>query len=197
MLNASVGVQRVIGRLRRPRDDRQTGARAIQIGSLAAAHRCSAGSSRSCVASRLMPERDQALVVEQPVGDPRRPILWRSDTTGRWPSRSPASSSAPRLSACPVARPVPRPAAPPVTDRLRGSRSAGAPTTAPGASTTAHHRRRHGRHRRGRGLVGTVEFGEPNAPQTPATTSPTWTSATAPRSPNRSTSRARSSMTAR
>ena len=168
MLNASVGVQRVMGRLRRPQDDRQTGARAIQIGSLAAAHKVQRGVKSVIVASRLMPERDQALVVEQPVGDPRRPILWRLGhdravaiaVAGILVSASLVSLSGGQTSAStggPTGDgPAPRLAVGGSTDDGTGSIDDGS-TIDDGTGGTGE----------GEGLVGTVEFGEPNAPQNP------------------------------
>ncbi|MFL5712714.1 MAG: peptidoglycan DD-metalloendopeptidase family protein [Chloroflexota bacterium] len=77
MLNASVGVQRVMGRLRRPQEARRPSARTLQIRSLAAARHMQRGIHTVVVASRLVPVRETTLVAERPPTDSRRPLLWR------------------------------------------------------------------------------------------------------------------------
>src|SRR3954452_7683129 len=77
LLNASVGVQRVMGRLRRPQEARRPSARTLQIRSLAAARHMQRGIHTVVVASRLVPVRETTLVAERPPTDSRRPLLWR------------------------------------------------------------------------------------------------------------------------
>jgi LysM repeat protein len=77
LLNASVGVQRVMGRLRRPQEARRPSARTLQIRSLAAARQVQRGIHTVVVASRLVPVRETVLVEERPSTDTRRPLLWR------------------------------------------------------------------------------------------------------------------------
>ena len=77
MLNASVDVQRVIGRLRRPQASGRPSARTLQTRSLAAARQMQRGIHSVVVASRLVPVRETSPVVERPSTDPRRPLLWR------------------------------------------------------------------------------------------------------------------------
>jgi len=77
LLNASVGVQRVVGRLRRPQEHGRPSAASLRTGGHAAARQVQRVVHTLVVASRLMPEREPTLVVERPVGEPRRPLLWR------------------------------------------------------------------------------------------------------------------------
>ncbi|MEA2608550.1 MAG: hypothetical protein QOJ75_793 [Chloroflexota bacterium] len=58
LLNASVGVQRVLGRLRRPPNDRATSASTIQVQGLAAGRRVQQGLRSAVTASGLVPRRD-------------------------------------------------------------------------------------------------------------------------------------------
>ena len=77
MLNASVDVQRVLRRLRRPQDAGRPSARTLQIRSLAAARKMQRGVHSVVVASRLVPVHEASPVVDRPSTDPRRPLLWR------------------------------------------------------------------------------------------------------------------------
>jgi murein DD-endopeptidase MepM/ murein hydrolase activator NlpD len=78
LLNASVDVQRVIGRLRRPqKHHRRPNAGTLQIRSIAAVRRVQGGFDSLVVASRLAPVRETSVVVERPADAPRRPLLWR------------------------------------------------------------------------------------------------------------------------
>ena len=66
MLNASVDVQRVLGRLRRPQEDRRPRARTVQTRSLAAAIAVRRGIRSVVVASRLVPVRETSVIVDYP-----------------------------------------------------------------------------------------------------------------------------------
>ncbi|MFL5673855.1 MAG: hypothetical protein ACJ779_02520, partial [Chloroflexota bacterium] len=77
MLNASVDVQRVLGRLRRPQEQRRPSATTVQIRSLAAAHQVRHGIRAVVAASRLVPVRETSVVVERAIADSGRPLLWR------------------------------------------------------------------------------------------------------------------------
>ncbi len=59
MLNASVGFQRVLGRLRRPPNHRPSGVRTIRLQSHAAAHQVRHGLHSIVAASRLFPTRER------------------------------------------------------------------------------------------------------------------------------------------
>jgi murein DD-endopeptidase MepM/ murein hydrolase activator NlpD len=77
LLNASVGVQRVVGRLRRPQGHGRPSAASLRTGGHAAALQVQRVVHTVVVASRLTPERESTLVVERPGREPRRPLLWR------------------------------------------------------------------------------------------------------------------------
>ena len=78
MLNASVGVQRVLGRLRRPRNDRPSSAtNLLQTLSLAAAYQAQRGMHTLVAASRLVPPRDRRTGVERASGAHRRSLIGR------------------------------------------------------------------------------------------------------------------------
>jgi murein DD-endopeptidase MepM/ murein hydrolase activator NlpD len=77
LLNASVGMQRVIGRLRRPHETGQSRAKTLQTRSFAAARQVQRGLRSAVVASRLVPVRETSVVVERAPADSRRPLLWR------------------------------------------------------------------------------------------------------------------------
>ncbi|HEX6867928.1 MAG TPA: M23 family metallopeptidase [Candidatus Limnocylindrales bacterium] len=118
------------------------------------------------MASRLMPERDQTLVVDRPVGDPRRPILWRLGhdravaiaVAGILVGASLVSLSGGQTSAATGGTngdgPAPRLAVGGSTDDGTGSIDDGSAIDDGGTDQSA-------------GLVGTVEFGEPDAPLNP------------------------------
>ncbi len=61
MLNASVGVQRVLGRLRRPPGNRASSASTFKVRSLAAARRTQHDMLSAVAASRLVPRRDRRI----------------------------------------------------------------------------------------------------------------------------------------
>ncbi len=135
MLNASVGVQRVLGRLRRPPSNRASSASTFKVRSLAAARRTRHDvlSATAATASRLARQRDRR------AGAPRRsfgliaaPWSPGSAPTGPSPSRSPGSCSPHRSSA-------PRPPAPrrPPAGRTDRARTSGSPSAAGSASGTA------------------------------------------------------------
>ena len=78
MLNASVGVQRVLGRLRRPRNDRPSSAtNLLQTRSRAAAYQAQRGMHTLVAASRLVPPRDRRTGVERASGAHRRSLMGR------------------------------------------------------------------------------------------------------------------------
>ena len=77
MLNASVGFQRVIGRLRRPPSHRSTSARVLQIRSLGVAHQVKRGLHSLVAASRLAPVRHPRMAVSATDGPHRRSLLGR------------------------------------------------------------------------------------------------------------------------
>ena len=147
MLNASVGVQRVIGRLRRPPNHRPSIATDVQARSLAAAHQVQRGLHSLVAASRLVPEREARTLVEPAVGAGRRTLIGRLG-----PDRAVAVVVAGILLGASVisvsaARPAPAtggPTGPGVAPRLAigGERSSGA-------------------------LVGDVEFGAPDPTRAP------------------------------
>ena len=78
MLNASVGVNRVLGRLRRPTDSRPSRATTLQLRTLAVAHKAQRVVLSVVAASRLAPSRVVALDAERVVERPeRRPLIGR------------------------------------------------------------------------------------------------------------------------
>ncbi len=80
MLNATVGVQRVLGRLHRPSDPRLATAAVLRTHSAAAAHKVRHGVHSVAAASRLVPARERMATVEHPVSAHRRSILGRLGT---------------------------------------------------------------------------------------------------------------------
>ena len=66
MLNASVGFQRVLGRLRRPPSHRPSGVTTIRLQSHAAAHQVRHGLHSIVAASRLFPTRDRRWAAARP-----------------------------------------------------------------------------------------------------------------------------------
>ena len=77
MLNASVGVQRVLGRLRRPQNLRPSSATTLQTRSLAAAHQAKRGLHSLVAASHLVPARDRRAGPERAAGAHRRSFIGR------------------------------------------------------------------------------------------------------------------------
>jgi murein DD-endopeptidase MepM/ murein hydrolase activator NlpD len=79
LLNASVGMHRVIGRLRRPTDSRPSRATALQLRTLAATHHAKRVVLSVVAASRLAPSRVVALDAERVGVDrpQRRPLIGR------------------------------------------------------------------------------------------------------------------------
>ena len=77
MLNASVGVQRVIGRLRRPQNLRPPSATAIRTRSHAAAYQAKGGLRSLVAASHLVPVRDLRAGAERVAGAHRRSFIGR------------------------------------------------------------------------------------------------------------------------
>ncbi len=72
MLNPSVGVQRVIGRVRRPRAPRATNAAALQVRTRTTAHQVQRGLLSAAIASRLAPDRGRRMgAVPMPRRDER------------------------------------------------------------------------------------------------------------------------------
>jgi murein DD-endopeptidase MepM/ murein hydrolase activator NlpD len=80
LLNATVGVQRVVGRLRRPSHPRPATAAALRAGSRAAAEHLQHGVHSVAAASRLVPTRERTIVADRPVAAQRRSILGRLGT---------------------------------------------------------------------------------------------------------------------
>ena len=201
MLNASVGVQRVIGRLRRPQEDRRPSARTLQIRSLAAARHVRRGIHSVVVASRLVPVRETPLVVERPAGDPRRPLLWRLGhdravavaVAGILVGASLVSVSGGQTIAATGGTDRCRDRA---TDRCRRWSTTAVPTGAPSTTTGGTERTGDGP---SSGLVGAVEFGSPDPTLNPSDdfAAVDFGDGGDRARPSRSTSRARSSTTAR
>ncbi|OGO54783.1 MAG: hypothetical protein A2Z32_07470 [Chloroflexi bacterium RBG_16_69_14] len=77
MLNASVGFQRVLGRLRRPPNHRPTSVRTVQVRSLAVAHQVRRGLHSVVAASRLFPARERPMAVHRAAGSGRRSLIGR------------------------------------------------------------------------------------------------------------------------
>jgi murein DD-endopeptidase MepM/ murein hydrolase activator NlpD len=80
LLNATVGVQRVIGRLRRPSDPRPPAATVLRAHSRAAVERMQHGAQAVVAASRLVPARERTAAIDRPVATDRRSILGRLGT---------------------------------------------------------------------------------------------------------------------
>ena len=77
MLNASVGVQRVLGCLRRPPSNGTSSASTFQVLSLAAARRVQHGLRSAVAASRLVPRRDRRIGALGAVRSDRRSLISR------------------------------------------------------------------------------------------------------------------------
>ena len=77
MLNASVGFQRVYGRLRRPQSHKPSSAGTLQVRSLAAAHHVKRGLHSVATASRLVPARQPRMAVDVAARSARRSRLSR------------------------------------------------------------------------------------------------------------------------
>ena len=80
MLNATVGVSRVLGRLHRPSPPRLATATAVKARGRAAAGQIRHGASTVVAASRLVPARERTIVVDRTVPTTRRSILGRLGT---------------------------------------------------------------------------------------------------------------------
>ena len=80
MLNATVGVQRVLGRLHRPSPPRIATATAVKARGRAAAGQVRNGCSTVVAASRLVPTRERTVVADRPAATPTRSLLCRLGT---------------------------------------------------------------------------------------------------------------------
>ena len=185
MLNASVGIQRVLGRVRRPSDPR---APSVQTRSFSPVRRAKRGLHAVIAASRLVPAHDPRVradltdhgaraarsVADQPP---------RAGPSGRHRGRS---HPARRVGRERFGRPSGsvRPAAPTATGRPRGSRSAAEPMM---RRTT----------RRGRAASNSASQSPSPQPRRRPASQPSTSSIPASASPHRPTSRGRSSMTGR
>jgi murein DD-endopeptidase MepM/ murein hydrolase activator NlpD len=83
LLNATVGVQRVVGRLRRPSHPRPATAAAIRARSRAAADHLQNGVHSVAAASRLVPTRERTIVADRPVVADRSVAAQRRSILGR------------------------------------------------------------------------------------------------------------------
>ena len=152
MLNASVGVQRVLGRLRRPQNPRPSSATNLQTRSLAAAYQAKRGLHSLVAASHLVPARDRRAGAERAAGAHRRSFIGRLG-----PDRAVAVAVAGiLLGASVVSVSAGRPAAP--TGGPTGDGPA--PRIALGGGT--------GGERDGIDGTGNVEFGAPDPTRTSA-----------------------------
>ena len=77
MLNASVGVQRVLGRLRRPPSNRASNASTFKVRSLATARRTQHRVLSAVAVSRLVPRRDRRIGILGAVRSDRRSLVTR------------------------------------------------------------------------------------------------------------------------
>ena len=80
MLNATVGVQRVLGRLHRPSPPRIANATAVKARGRAAAGQVRNGCSTVVAASRLVPARERTVVADRPAATPTRSLMCRLGT---------------------------------------------------------------------------------------------------------------------